>query len=281
VKAAAAITIATTIGIVVSLLIPALRFFGEVTPGEFATGTRWAPDFANATYGVLPLVTATAWTTLIGLAVAVPLGLGAAVYLSEYARREVRVVLKPILEILAGIPTVVYGLFALTFIQQVVLKDWMGFRTGSTSVLAAGLVMGIMIVPTIASISEDAMSAVPLHLRQGSFALGANRMQTTVRVVFPAAISGIIAAIVLGVARAVGETMIVAIASGQQARMVTDPLESGQTMTGYIATKALGESPVGSLEYNTLFAVGLLLFLITLAINAASARIVKRFREVY
>jgi phosphate transport system permease protein len=280
-QAAAALTVVTTLGIVVSLLIPSIDFFREVPVGDFLTGTRWAPQFLNPTYGVLPLITATLWTTLIALVVAVPLGLGAAVFLSEYARPGVRAVLKPILEILAGVPTVVYGLFALTFVQAVVLRGWLDLGTGAFSVLAAGVVMGIMVIPTIASISEDSMSAVPQHLRQGSFALGANRMQTTIRVVFPAALSGIIAAIVLGIARAIGETMIVAIAAGGQARMVTAPLESGQTMTGFIAQSALGDSVVGSLEYNTLFAVGLLLFLITFAINAVSHYFVRRFREVY
>ncbi len=189
--------------------------------------------------------------------------------------------LKPLLEILAGVPTVVYGFFALQFVQATVLRDWLQLDTGAFSVLAAGLVMGVMIIPTVASISEDAMSAVPMAMRQGSAALGANRMQTTLRVVFPAALSGIVAAIVLGISRAVGETMIVAIAAGNQARMVTDPLEQGQTMTGFIANAALGDSRVGSLEYNTLFAVGLLLFIITLAINFISIRFVRRFREAY
>src|SRR5690606_8545250 len=179
------------------------------------------------------------------------------------------------------VPTVVYGLFALTFIQATVLREWLGLDTGAFSVLAAGLVMGIMIVPTVASISEDSMSAVPQALRQGSAALGANRMQTSIRVVFPAALSGIIASIVLGVARAVGETMIVAITAGQQARLVSGPLEEGQTMTGFIANAALGDSRVGSIEYDTLFAVGLLLFVLTLAINAISMWFVRRFREVY
>lgn len=278
---ASALTIVITLGIVVSLLIPALTFFAEVPVHEFLFGTRWAPRFADASFGVIPLITATAWTTGIALTVAIPLGLGAAVYLAEYAPTRVRKVLKPILEVLAGIPTVVLGLFALTFVQTVVFRQWLDLDTGAFSVLAAGIVMGIMIVPTIASISEDAMSAVPMALRQGSAALGANRMQTTVRVVFPAAISGIIAAIVLGIARAVGETMIVAIAAGQQARMVAGPLEQGQTMTGFIANAALGDSRVGSLEYNTLFAVGLLLFLLTFIINAVSIWLVRRFREVY
>lgn len=280
-RVAALLTIVITIGILIALIVPALGFFREIPVHEFLFGDRWAPRFADSSFGVLPLVSATAWTTGIALLVAVPVGLGAAVYLAEYASDRTRKVLKPTLEVLAGVPTVVYGLFALTFIQATVFREWLGLDTDAFSVLAAGLVMGIMIVPTVASISEDSMSAVPMALRQGSAALGANRMQTTIRVVFPAALSGIIASIVLGVARAVGETMIVAIAAGQQARIVEGPLEQGQTMTGFIANAALGDSRVGSLEYDTLFAVGLLLFVLTLAINAISIWFVRRFREVY
>ncbi len=280
-KGAAWISILITIGIVIALLIPSIEFFVNVPLTDFLFGSRWAPRFANASFGVLPLVTATLWTTAIALLTAVPLGLGAAIYLSEYAPWRVRQVLKPVLEILAGIPTVVYGLFALTFIQATVLRGWLNLDTGAFSVLAAGLVMGVMIVPTIASVSEDALSAVPNALRQGSAALGANRMQTTVRVVFPAALSGVVAAIILGVSRAVGETMIVAIAAGSQARIVTGPLEQGLTMTGFIANAALGDSRVGSLAYDTLFAVGLLLFVITLVINWISIMLVRKFREAY
>lgn len=280
-RLAAALTVIITVGILVALAIPSIGFFAQVPVFEFLFGTRWAPRFANSSFGILPLVTATLWTTMLALIVAVPLGLGAAVFLSEYAKPGLRKVLKPVLEILAGVPTVVYGLFALQFVQSTVFRGWLQLPTGAFSVLAAGIVMGIMIVPTIASISEDSMSAVPLSMRQGSAALGANRMQTTIRVVFPAALSGIIAAGVLGVSRAVGETMIVAIAAGSQARIVTGPLEQGQTMTGFIANAALGDSRVGSLEYDTLFAVGLLLFLITLLINFISIRIVRRFREAY
>ncbi len=280
-RIAAWVTIAITIGIVIALLGPSLEFFAVVPVTDFLFGDRWAPRFADASFGVLPLVSATLWTTAIALLVAIPLGLGAAVFLSEYASSRVRKVLKPILEVLAGIPTVVYGLFALQFVQTTVFREWLQLETGAFSVLAAGLVMGVMIIPTIASISEDSMSAVPLGMRQGSAALGANKMQTTIRVVFPAALSGIIAAIVLGVSRAVGETMIVAIAAGSQARVVTGPLEQGQTMTGFIANAALGDSRVGSIEYNTLFAVGLLLFFLTLFINAIAIRIVRRFREAY
>jgi phosphate ABC transporter permease protein PstC len=280
-RLAAVLTVITTVGILIALLVPALRFFAEVPVTDFLFGNRWAPQFADPSFGVLPLITATAWTTGIALVIAVPLGLGAAILLSEYAKPPVRKVLKPLLEILAGVPTVVYGFFALQFVQTVVLREWLKLDTAAFSVLAAGLVMGVMIVPTIASIAEDAMSAVPQSLRQGSAALGANRMQTSLRVVVPAALSGIVAAVVLGISRAVGETMIVAIAAGNQARLVSGPLEQGQTMTGFIANAALGDSRVGSLEYDTLFAVGLLLFLLTLLINFVSIAFVRRFREAY
>lgn len=280
-RVAAGLSVLITIGIVIALVVPSIGFFREVPVTEFLFGTRWAPRFADASFGVLPLVTATLWTSVIALLVAVPLGLASAIYLAEYAPRRVRAFLKPILEVLAGVPTVIYGLFALSFIQATVLKEWLGLETGAFSVLAAGLVMGVMIIPTIASISEDAMTAVPDAMRQGSAALGANRMQTTLRVVFPAAISGILAAVILGVSRAVGETMIVAIAAGNQARMVTGALEQGQTMTGFIANAALGDSRVGSIEYDTLFAVGLLLFIVTLVINFISIALVRRFREEY
>jgi phosphate ABC transporter permease protein PstC len=278
---AAGLSVLVTIGIFLSLLMPALSFFKEVSLGDFLTGTRWAPTFSDAGFGVLPLVTGTLWTTAIGLLVAVPLGLGAAVYLSEYAHHRVRRVLKPVLEVLAGIPSVVYGYFALFFVAPVVLNDLLHLEVGTFSVLAAGLVLGIMIIPTVASLSEDAMSAVPQSLRQGSFALGANKMRTTLRVVFPAAISGITASIVLALSRAVGETMIVALAAGTRAQMVTSPTSNGQTMTGFIAQTATGESTPGSLGYNTLFAVGLLLFVLTFVINVIAGIIVRRIREEY
>lgn len=280
--AAAMLSVVITIGIVIALLLPALAFFREVSIVEFLTGTRWTPRFAGQeSYGVLPLVTGTLWTTVIALSIAVPFGLGAAVYLSEYAPARVRAVLKPVLELLAGIPSVVYGFFALTFIAPVLLNDILSLGVGTFSVLAAGIALGIMIIPTVASLSEDSMSAVPNALRQGSFALGANRMRTTLRVVFPAAISGITASIVLGLSRAVGETMIVALAAGTQPQMVSSPLSVGQTMTGFIAQTATGESTPGTLGYNALFAVGLLLFVITLIINIISIRLVRRFREAY
>ncbi len=279
---AASLSVLVTVGIVLALLLPALEFFKEVSVWEFLTGTRWTPRFTGQeSYGVLPLVTGTAFTTVIALLIAVPFGLGAAVFLSEYASPKMRKILKPVLEVLAGIPSVVYGFFALSFVAPYVLNDLLHIDVGTFSVLAAGIVLGIMIIPTIASLSEDAMSAVPAALRQGSLALGANRMRTTLRVVFPAAVSGIAAAVVLGLSRAIGETMIVALAAGTQARMVSSPTEFGQTMTGFIAQTATGESTPGTLTFNTLYAVGLLLFLITLVINIISIRLVHRFREAY
>jgi phosphate transport system permease protein len=277
----AVLSVAVTVGIFFALLFPSLEFFSEIKIADFLTGSRWAPTFADSSFGVLPLVTGTLWTTLIGLSIAVPVGLAAATYLSEYAADRTRRVLKPVLEVLAGIPSVVYGYFALFFVAPVLLRSLFGIEVGTFSVLAAGLVLGIMIVPTVASIYEDAMSAVPSILRQGSYALGANKMRTTLRVVFPAAISGITASIVLALSRAVGETMIVALAAGTRAQVVFDPRDAGQTMTGYIAQTATGESTPGTLTYNTLFAVGLLLFVITLAINLVAARVVRRIREEY
>lgn len=279
--ASAALSVVVTAGIVLALLLPAIDFFREIRVWDFLMGTRWAPRFGDPSFGVLPLITGTFWTTIIALLIAVPFGLGAAIYLSQYAPQRVRAFLKPVLEILAGVPSVVYGYFALTFVAPVVLNDLLRLGVGTFSVLAAGLVLGVMIIPTVASLSEDAMTAVPRALRDGSLALGANRMRTTLRVVVPAAISGIAASIVLALSRAVGETMIVALAAGTQARMVMNPKESGQTLTGFIAQTATGESMPGTLTYNTLFAVGLLLFTITLAVNIISIRLVRRFREAY
>lgn len=280
-RAAAGLSIVITVGIFVSLLIPSIAFFREINVWDFLTGSRWAPTFADPDFGVFPLITGTMWTTLIGLLIAVPIGLGAAVFLSEYAHDRVRRIFKPILEVLAGIPSVVYGYFALFFVAPVILKDLLGIQVGTFSVLSAGIVLGIMIIPTVASLSEDSLSAVPQSLREGSYALGANTMRTTLRVVFPAAISGITASIVLALSRAVGETMIVALAAGTRAQVVTNPTDNGQTMTGFIAQTATGESSPGSLTYNTLFAVGLLLFVVTFVINVIAGIIVRRIREEY
>jgi phosphate transport system permease protein len=279
--AAALVSVATTIGIVVALVRPALDFFAEVPVGEFLGTTRWAPNAADAAFGIWPLVAATFMITAISLVVAVPIGLGTAMYLSEYASAKSRRRLKPIVELLAGVPSVVYGFFGLAFVSPVLLRDLLGLDVGFTNALAAGLVLGVMVIPTVASLAEDALSAVPRALRQGSLAMGANRLQTTIRVVFPAALSGIAAAIVLGLSRAVGETMIVTLVAGSRPNLSLDPREGMQAMTGYIATTAGGENPVGSTSYNTLFAVGLVLFAITLIINILSVAMVRRFRQVY
>jgi phosphate transport system permease protein len=278
---AALLSVATTIGIFVALLRPALDFFADVRISEFLGSTRWAPNAADPAFGVWPLVSATLLITLVALLLAIPLGLGAAMYLSEYASTTTRRRLKPVLELLAGVPSVVYGFFALTFVTPTLLQQVLHVDVGFTSALSAGLVLGVMIIPTVASLSEDAMSAVPLALRQGSFAMGANRMQTTLRVVFPAALSGIAAAVILGLSRAVGETMIVTLAAGSRPNLSVDPREGMQAMTGYIATTAGGENPVGSTSYNTLFAVGLALFAMTLVINVVSVTLVRRYRQEY
>jgi phosphate transport system permease protein len=278
---AAVVSIATTLGIIISLLLPAVDFFREVPLKDFLFGTEWRPNLEPQSFGVWPLVAGTMMTTVIGLLIAVPVGLGSAMYLSEYASPKTRRRLKPTLELLAGVPSVVYGFFALQFITPNLLQGWLGINVGFTNALAAGIVLGIMIIPTVASLSEDAMAAVPASLRQGSFAMGANRMQTTLRVVFPAAISGIAAAVVLGLSRAIGETMIVALAAGSQPNLTWDFREGMQTMTGFMANTAGGENPVGSISYNTLFAVGMMLFVITLIINLLSIALVRRLREEY
>ena len=278
--AAAAISVLTTFGIVIAVLVPSLEFFAEIPITDFLFGTTWTPLFANPQYGVLPLLAGTLVITVIAVAVAIPLGLGSAVYLSEYASPRARKVLKPTLEVLAGIPTVVFGFFALEFITQVVLKPI--FPTIDVfNALSAGLVMGIMIIPTIASLSEDAMSAVPSGLRDGSYALGSTKRQTALRVVIPAALSGIVAAFVLGISRAIGETMIVTVAAGLQPNLTLNPLQGMQTMTSYIAAAGSGDVATGSIEYKSIFAVGLLLFVITFVMNMISIRLVRKYRQVY
>ena len=267
------LSIAITIGIVLALIRPVIDFFGEIPFGDFFA--------TEGQFAVIPLISATFVVTFISLLVAVPLGLGAAMYLSEYASPRVRKVLKPTVELLAGVPSVVYGFFALFFITPTLLQDILNMDIGFTNALAAGLIMGVMILPTVASLSEDAFTAVPQALRQGSLAMGANRMQTTVRVVLPAALSGVAAAIVLGMSRAVGETMIVTLAAGAQKNFSADPREGMQTMTAFIGQTAGGENPVGSTSYNTLFAVGLTLFVITLVINVISIWFVRRYRQEY
>ena len=275
----AIVSILTTFGIIAVLLEETLRFFERVSIVEFLTGTRWTPLFASKQFGVLPLVNGTILVAAGAMAIALPLGLLAAIYLSEYAAPRTRRVLKPILEILAGIPTVVYGYFALLFVTPILKTIWP--QTQAFTALSASLVMGFMILPMVASISEDALSAVPQSLRQAAYALGSTKLEVSLRVVVPAALSGIAAALLLAVSRAIGETMIVAIAAGQQPKMTLNPLESIETMTAYIVQVSLGDTPQQSLEYHTIFAVGMLLFLRTLVMNVASHLITRRFREVY
>jgi phosphate transport system permease protein len=276
---AAAVSVLTTVGIVFSLVLPAFDFFREVSLREFLTGTTWSPLFLEPQFGVLPLVIGTFVISFWSAVVAFPLGLGVAIYLSEYAPPRVTSVLKPVLEILAAIPTVVLGYFALTFVTPL-LRD-IGVQVEIFNALAASLVLGVMLIPTVASLSEDAMAAVPRDLRDGGYALGADKLQVSTRIVLPAAISGIIAAFVLAFSRAVGETMIVLIAAGQLAQITFDPRETIETMTAFIGATGNGDVPTGSIEYKTIFAVGLTLFVITLVMNLISIRLVRKYREIY
>ena len=280
----AVISVVTTTAIVFSLLEPTIEFFGDVPITDFFSTDEWAPTFKPASFGVLSIVVGTINVTLWAILFAIPLGLGAAIYLSEYASPRVRRWLKPTLEVLAGVPTVAYGFFALTFITPLMRDNWPGFlgdAPGIFSAGAAGFVMGIMIIPTIASISEDAMSAVPSGLREGAYALGSSKAKVATRVVVPAALSGIVASFVLGISRALGETMIVLIAAGNTPNLTLNPVESIQTMTAFIATTATGDIGVGTITYKTIFAVGALLFVMTMIMNAISIRLVRRYREVY
>jgi phosphate transport system permease protein len=278
---AALISLLTTFGIVYALLEETVVFFGEVGIGEFMLGTKWTPLFGSASFGVLPLIAGTFATTAIALVVAVPLGLGAAVYLSEYARPRVRKTVKPVLELLAGIPTIVFGYFALTFFTPQILRDFASLNVGIFNALAAGIIIGFLIIPIVASISEDAMRSVPQALREGAFGLGASKLQVTMRVVFPAALSGIVASAVLAMSRAVGETMVVVIAGGLQPQWGVDVGKSMETLTAFIASTAKGDVPTGSIEYKTLFAVGTTLFVITFLMNMISIRFVRKYRQVY
>jgi len=275
----AALSIATTIGIVLSLVFETIKFFGEVSLWRFLTDAQWTPLFSNPKYGIFVLISATFLTSLIALLVAVPLGLLAAVCLSEYAPRNVRAWLKPALEILAGVPTVVFGYFALLSVTPVLKALIPGLQTFNG--LSAGLVLGIALLPTIASLSEDAIYSVPDSLRQGSYAIGATKRETIVGVVLPSALSGIVASVILGVARAVGETMIVTLAAGQNPTLTLDPRVPIQTMTSFIVQISGGDVPVGTLKYDTLFAVGMTLFLITLVLNIFSFWFVRKFQEKY
>ena len=273
------VSVATTVGIVVALFVPAFEFFSEISIVDFLTGTDWAPLFEPPAFGVLPLIAGTLLVTGCACLVCIPFGLGSAIYLSEYARPRTRKYLKPLLEVLAGIPTVVYGYFALTFVTP--LLQGIGVGVGVFSALSAGLVMGVMLLPTVASVSEDSMSAVPRDLRDGAYALGSTRLHVSTRIVVPAAISGIIASFVLAISRAVGETMIVLIAAGGQPNWTWNPLDAVQTMTAFIAATGQGDVPTGSIEYKTIFAVGATLFVMTFVMNLFAIRLVRRFREVY
>jgi phosphate transport system permease protein len=276
-----AISILTTIGIVIVLGRESLNFFlsDEVTLSEFLTSTVWQPAIGD--FGILPLVNATLMTTLMAMLVSLPLGLCAAIYLSEYASPRVRGILKPILEILAGVPTVVYGYFAITFMTPLLRAIFGPDTVQIYNTASAGLVMGIMILPLISSMSEDALTAVPRSLREAAYGLGATRLETSLQVVVPAALSGIVAAFIVGLSRAIGETMIVAIAAGAKPSLTFNPFEAAETMTGHIARISGGDISYNSLDYNSLFAIGLTLFLITLVLNILSRYFVQRFREVY
>jgi len=276
---AAALAIAIVLGILYVVISESAKFFAEVSIGEFVTETRWTPLFSDPHYGIAPLLTGTFMSTLVALAVAVPLGLLVAIYLSEFASPRTREIIKPSLELLAGVPTVVYGYFALLFLTPI-LQSFIPGLPGF-NLLSAGVVMGLMIIPYIASLSEDAMRAVPQTLRDGSLAMGTTRLETAFRVVFPAAISGVVGAIILGMSRAVGETMIVAIAGGQLPQIVTTPTQQGATVTAFIAQVALGDIAFGTLEYQSIFAAGLALLVLTLVFNFIAFAMQRRFREAY
>jgi phosphate transport system permease protein len=278
------LSILTTAGIIITLGTEAFRFFGDVSVVEFFTSTHWSPLIKDAAgqfhYGVLPLVTGTLTVVGISAVVGIPLGVGTAIYLSEYASPTLRRRLKPVLEILAGLPTVVLGYFALTFVTPAVVRTLFP-ESDFYNVLAAGVVVGLMIVPIIASVSEDAMSAVPRALREGAYGLGASKITVSTRVVLPAALSGTMAATILGLSRAAGETMIVAIAAGSTPRMCLNPVKSCQTMTGYIAQVLFGDPGRSGPTYTSIFAVGALLFAMTLVMNLLSQRLVRKYRQVY
>jgi phosphate transport system permease protein len=275
----AAISILTTLGIVATLIFETIAFFQEVSPLHFLTDTKWTPLFASKQFGIFVLISATLMISFISILVAVPLGLFAAIFLSEYASPQVRKVLKPVLEILAGVPTVVYGYFALLTVTPFMQKFIPGLQ--GFNALSAGLVLGIMITPLVASLSEDAIYSVPQSLRDGSYALGATRRETVWSVILPAALSGIVASIILAISRAVGETMIVTLAAGANPTLGFNPFVPVMTMTAFIVQVTAGDAPHGTIEYKTLYAVGMTLFLITLALNVFSFWFVRRFRQKY
>ena len=272
-------SVVTTIGIVVILVSESWAFFQQVRLIDFLTDTQWTPLFDDAHFGIMVLLSGTLVSSMVALAVAIPLGTIIALYLSEFAPFWVREVAKPLLELLAGVPTVVYGYFALMVVTPIL--QWFFPGLPGFSLLSAGLVMGIMIIPTVSSVSEDAMRAVPMAIREGSYAMGATRLQTALSVVFPSAFSGIAAAYILGISRAVGETMVVAVAAGMQPNLTWNPADPAATITAYIVQVALGDLPHGSIGYQTIFAAGLTLFLMTLMFNILGHRLRKRYREVY
>lgn len=278
-----ALSVAVTTAIVLALLGPAIGFFREVPIWEFLTGTTWAPSFATPSFGVLPIVVGTMMIVFFALLVAIPVGLASAIYLSEYAPPRVRDAVKPTLEVLAGIPTVAIGLFAVLYLRPQ-LEDLLPFLPwkGEAATIVAGVAVGLLIVPLVASVSDDAMRAVPHALREGAYALGASKLKVSARVVIPAAISGIVAAIVLGASRAIGETMVIyLVIQAGSPTLGFDPFEAQGTITGFIAGRATGDVARGGIEYDTIFAVGSLLFVMTLAMNIVAIRFVRRFREVY
>ena len=281
--AAALVSVLTTTGIVVSLVTEAVLFFRQVPVTDFYFGTQWSPlaGGGQQSFGVLPLIWSTLYLTLVGLAVAIPLGLGVGIYLAEYASTRVRRVLKPIVEVLAGIPTIVFGFFALTFFTPNVLQDLLSIDVGVFNGLSAGIVLGILVLPTIASVSEDALSSVPASLREGAFGLGAAKRQVVLRVVFPAALSGIVAALVLGASRAIGETVVILVAAGNAPNLSLDLTESHQNMAAFIANVARSDVSQGGVQFLTIFAVGATLFVMTLVLNLIAIRIVRRYRQVY
>lgn len=276
---AALSSVAVTLGIVGVLFYESLGLFKHVSLWDFLTDTQWTPLFDDAHYGILPLLAGTLVTTLVAVVVAIPLGTVIAIYLSEYAPHRLREVVKPILELLSAVPTVVYGYFALLFVTPLLQQLFPGLP--GFNMLSAGLVIGVMIIPYVSSLSEDAIQAVPMQLREGSYAMGATRLRTALSVIFPAAFSGIASAYVLAMSRAIGETMVVAIAAGMQPNLTWNPLEPAATITAYIVQVSLGDLPHGSLGYQTIFAAGLTLMLITLVFNIAGYWLRRRFREVY
>jgi phosphate transport system permease protein len=278
--ACALLSILTTGGIIWVLASESLAFFQHVPAPSFLLGTRWAPLLEPRSFGVLPLVCGTFLVAGLGLVLAVPIGIASAIYLSEYAPPQLRQILKPVLEILAGVPTVVYGFFALTFITPYVLRPVLP-QTHIFNAASAAIVVAVMVIPTISSLCDDAFGAVPRTLRDAAYALSATRLEVSTRVVLPAATSGVVAAVLLALSRAVGETMAVALAAGMTPSLSCNPLRSTQTMTGYIVQVSLGDTPAGTVEYQTIFAVGLLLFAITFTVNLAATRVIKRFKEAY